>query len=137
MPSQSPVSSAISAPSVPSQPFAPAGSSVPIQPTPSPVADEVRARLLEIVADQTGYAADMLDLSMAVEADLGGEQRAGPGGTRIYDHRVHRRGGIGHQVLPGAGDLGDGGQRERDHGCTSHGSGSSPGGASPGGAWPS
>jgi hypothetical protein len=35
-------------------------------------------------------------------------------------------------VLPGAGDLGDGGQRERDHGCTSHGSGASPGGTSRG-----
>ncbi|MFH8453873.1 SDR family NAD(P)-dependent oxidoreductase, partial [Streptomyces fungicidicus] len=42
-------------------------------PTPAPAADadKVRTVLLDVVADKTGYPADMLDLTMDVEADLG------------------------------------------------------------------
>ncbi|MFF9202233.1 beta-ketoacyl synthase N-terminal-like domain-containing protein, partial [Streptomyces sp. NPDC014986] len=40
-------------------------------PAAGPDADEVRTVLLDVVADKTGYPADMLDLTMDVEADLG------------------------------------------------------------------
>ncbi|WP_030213127.1 type I polyketide synthase [Streptomyces sp. NRRL WC-3626] len=43
----------------------------PAAPSTGPDADTVRATLLEVVADKTGYPADMLDLTMNVEADLG------------------------------------------------------------------
>ncbi|PAZ12866.1 type I polyketide synthase, partial [Streptomyces sp. SA15] len=38
---------------------------------PTPSADDVRGVLLDVVAGKTGYPADMLDLGMDVEADLG------------------------------------------------------------------
>jgi acyl transferase domain-containing protein/acyl carrier protein len=37
----------------------------------SPVGADLVARMLEVVADKTGYPVEMLDLSMALEADLG------------------------------------------------------------------
>ncbi|MFI7068347.1 SDR family NAD(P)-dependent oxidoreductase [Kribbella sp. NPDC050124] len=40
-------------------------------PSAGPSADEVRTALLDIVAEKTGYPADMLDLDMNIEADLG------------------------------------------------------------------
>ncbi|HST84823.1 MAG TPA: SDR family NAD(P)-dependent oxidoreductase, partial [Kineosporiaceae bacterium] len=50
----------------------PAPEAAPAAAAPSgAVSAAVQSRLLEIVADQTGYAADMLDLSMGVEGDLG------------------------------------------------------------------
>ncbi|MFI9815031.1 type I polyketide synthase [Saccharothrix variisporea] len=39
--------------------------------TPAPAAEDVTAVLLSVVEQKTGYPADMLDLSMDVEADLG------------------------------------------------------------------
>ena len=38
---------------------------------PAPAGDEVEARVLEIVAEQTGYPSDLLDLDLDLEADLG------------------------------------------------------------------
>ena len=37
----------------------------------APAGDEVEARVLEIVAEQTGYPSDLLDLDLDLEADLG------------------------------------------------------------------
>jgi acyl transferase domain-containing protein/NAD(P)-dependent dehydrogenase (short-subunit alcohol dehydrogenase family)/acyl carrier protein len=51
--------------------FAPA----PAAPAPAPVemspADEVKQRVLQIIAEKTGYPIDMLDLDLDLEADLG------------------------------------------------------------------
>jgi 3-oxoacyl-(acyl-carrier-protein) synthase/NAD(P)-dependent dehydrogenase (short-subunit alcohol dehydrogenase family) len=41
------------------------------QPSPSPALDPVTAKVLEIVAEKTGYPTDMLDLDLDLEADLG------------------------------------------------------------------
>ncbi|MET9427797.1 MULTISPECIES: SDR family NAD(P)-dependent oxidoreductase [unclassified Streptomyces] len=68
---------AITATSAP--PATPAPVTAPLAPTPvsaptaAPAVDAeaVRAALLEVVAQKTGYPADMLDLAMDVEADLG------------------------------------------------------------------
>jgi NAD(P)-dependent dehydrogenase (short-subunit alcohol dehydrogenase family) len=46
----------------------------PILPTPLPVAapdDSIKEKVLEIVADKSGYPKDMLDLDLDLEADLG------------------------------------------------------------------
>ena len=49
----------------------------PVAPTPSPVAaeaatdDSIQEKVLEIVAEKTGYPKDMLDLDLDLEADLG------------------------------------------------------------------
>ena len=49
----------------------------PSQPAPEPATeappatDDVEARVLELVAEQTGYPSDMLDLDLDLEADLG------------------------------------------------------------------
>ena len=40
-------------------------------PAPSPAASAVAAALLEVVSEKTGYPADMLDLGMSLDADLG------------------------------------------------------------------
>ena len=61
------------APAVPSA----APISEPTVPTPSPVAaqaatdDAIKEKVLEIVAEKTGYPKDMLDLDLDLEADLG------------------------------------------------------------------
>ncbi|WP_405534125.1 SDR family NAD(P)-dependent oxidoreductase [Streptomyces sp. NBC_00075] len=83
------------APAVPAAPVAPAAVAAPVVPAPvslpvslpaptpveAPVAseppstdvtaDDVQAALLDVVSQKTGYPAEMLDLSMDVEADLG------------------------------------------------------------------
>ncbi|MCV7075869.1 SDR family oxidoreductase [Mycobacterium szulgai] len=43
----------------------------PPRPTAAPPGVDLVAQMLEVVADKTGYPAEMLDLSMALEADLG------------------------------------------------------------------
>jgi malonyl CoA-acyl carrier protein transacylase len=50
---------------------APAAPSPATVPTPSPAGDAVTRRVLEIVAEQTGYPSDMLQLDLDLEADLG------------------------------------------------------------------
>src|SRR3712207_4280460 len=42
-----------------------------LRPARAPAAEEVRSILLAVVAEKTGYPAEMLDLSMALDADLG------------------------------------------------------------------
>jgi malonyl CoA-acyl carrier protein transacylase len=63
-----------SAPSAPATPAA-APSAAPSAPSAAPAAesgaDPVQARVLEIVAQQTGYPPEMLDLELDLEADLG------------------------------------------------------------------
>ncbi|MEN0061781.1 MAG: SDR family NAD(P)-dependent oxidoreductase [Myxococcota bacterium] len=51
-------------------PAAPAPTATPAAPAPAAGLD-LNALLLEVVADKTGYPADMLEMSMALEADLG------------------------------------------------------------------
>ncbi|ORA22972.1 hypothetical protein BST12_08155 [Mycobacterium angelicum] len=56
----------------PAAPVAPAAAPPsPPPPTASPPGVDLVAQMLEVVADKTGYPAEMLDLSMALEADLG------------------------------------------------------------------
>ena len=43
----------------------------PPEPSPRAAADEVRDRVLDLVAEKTGYPKDMLDLDLDLEADLG------------------------------------------------------------------
>jgi malonyl CoA-acyl carrier protein transacylase len=43
----------------------------PAAPTPSPALDEVESRVLAIVAEQTGYPPELLDMDLDLEADLG------------------------------------------------------------------
>ncbi|MCV7074503.1 hypothetical protein, partial [Mycobacterium szulgai] len=50
---------------------APAPAPSPPPPTAAPPGVDLVAQMLEVVADKTGYPAEMLDLSMALEADLG------------------------------------------------------------------
>ncbi|HEX6228083.1 MAG TPA: beta-ketoacyl synthase N-terminal-like domain-containing protein, partial [Solirubrobacterales bacterium] len=57
---------------------APAAEPAPAEPTPAapepsaaPSEEEITARILEVVAEQTGYPADMLDPELDLEADLG------------------------------------------------------------------
>jgi acyl transferase domain-containing protein/NADP-dependent 3-hydroxy acid dehydrogenase YdfG len=58
-------------------PAAPTPAPATPAPTPAPTAagaghaDQISAVLLEVVAEKTGYPADMLELSMDIEADLG------------------------------------------------------------------
>ena len=58
-------------------PSSPTVSSQPTVPTPAPVAaqaatdDAIKEKVLEIVAEKTGYPKDMLDLDLDLEADLG------------------------------------------------------------------
>ncbi|MER6127730.1 SDR family NAD(P)-dependent oxidoreductase [Streptomyces sp. NPDC001795] len=75
------------APAVPALPEAPAALAAPTPTAPEPTssdalpapeapstgvsADDVATALLDVVAQKTGYPADMLDLGMDVEADLG------------------------------------------------------------------
>ena len=44
---------------------------VPRAAAPAPAADDVEAQVMEIVAAQTGYPTDLLDLDLDLEADLG------------------------------------------------------------------
>ena len=39
--------------------------------TPAPTEDSIKEKVLEIVAEKTGYPKDMLDLDLDLEADLG------------------------------------------------------------------
>jgi acyl transferase domain-containing protein/NAD(P)-dependent dehydrogenase (short-subunit alcohol dehydrogenase family) len=61
---------------VPARTVAPAPPA-PVETTPSPVAvqaptiDSIKEKVLDIVADKTGYPKDMLDLDLDLEADLG------------------------------------------------------------------
>ncbi len=51
-----------------------ASAHVPVAPVavaPAPVSSDLVVQMLEVVADKTGYPVEMLDLSMALEADLG------------------------------------------------------------------
>ncbi len=60
----------VAAPALPPPPPAP----VVAPPPPAPVAsanDRVQKALIEVVAEKTGYPAEMLDLDMALDADLG------------------------------------------------------------------
>ncbi|MDJ0953921.1 MAG: SDR family NAD(P)-dependent oxidoreductase [Acidimicrobiia bacterium] len=59
------------APPPPSAPEAPAVTAPPVEPEPAPDGDSIAAKVLEIVAAQTGYPSDMLDLDLDLEADLG------------------------------------------------------------------
>ncbi|MBK8256977.1 MAG: SDR family NAD(P)-dependent oxidoreductase [Polyangiaceae bacterium] len=65
--------SAPAAPSTPSAPDAPAATpaSPSAQTGSTSFADEVRAKVLDVVAAQTGYPRDMLDMDLDLEADLG------------------------------------------------------------------
>jgi acyl carrier protein/NAD(P)-dependent dehydrogenase (short-subunit alcohol dehydrogenase family) len=45
--------------------------SPPLENAPEPAVDAVQARVLQIVAEKTGYPPDMLDLDLDLEADLG------------------------------------------------------------------
>ncbi|NWG21710.1 MAG: SDR family NAD(P)-dependent oxidoreductase [Chloroflexi bacterium] len=59
------------APVAPAMPT-PAPVTAPATPVaPAPVADVVTARVLEVVAEKTGYPPEMLDLDLDLEADLG------------------------------------------------------------------
>ena len=69
-------SAAESAPAVPAQPCSgipPCLPSLsPWQPRPAAITDEsIKEKVLEIVAEKTGYPKDMLDLDLDLEADLG------------------------------------------------------------------
>ncbi|MCK9923610.1 acyltransferase domain-containing protein, partial [Frankia sp. AgPm24] len=66
-PAVSSVAPAAPAISVPAQPAAPDTAPQPTGLT----ADAVRSTLIEVVAEKTGYAADMIDTGMDLEADLG------------------------------------------------------------------
>jgi polyketide-type polyunsaturated fatty acid synthase PfaA len=57
------------APAMPEPPLATAPATAAA--APSPAAADVVALMIKIVADKTGYPVEMLDLSMALEADLG------------------------------------------------------------------
>ncbi|MCS6938523.1 MAG: acyltransferase domain-containing protein, partial [Roseiflexus sp.] len=67
------------APVAPAPPPAPAPAPAPVAPAPAPVApaapapemDGVTAKVLQIVAEKTGYPPEMLDLDLDLEADLG------------------------------------------------------------------
>ena len=59
----------VTVPTTVKAPAPPAPASMPADAQPTP--GDVRAVLLEIVADKTGYPADMLDSTMDIEADLG------------------------------------------------------------------
>ncbi|MFX5611195.1 phosphopantetheine-binding protein, partial [Acinetobacter baumannii] len=48
---------------------APTASAAP--PPAAPAGDAIEARVLEIVAEQTGYPTDLLDMELDLEADLG------------------------------------------------------------------
>ena len=50
------------------EPTPPASIEVPVA---SPTADSIKDKVLEIVAEKTGYPRDMLDLDLDLEADLG------------------------------------------------------------------
>ena len=54
---------------MPGPPSAPAA--VTTRVAPSPAGADLVALMLDVVADKTGYPVEMLDLSMALEADLG------------------------------------------------------------------
>ena len=58
---------------VPAVPVPAAAAFVPAQAAPpaAPVSDPVTAKVLQVVADKTGYPSDMLDLELDLEADLG------------------------------------------------------------------
>ena len=47
------------------------GTGDPSAATTAPIGDEVLAKVTEIVADMTGYPADLLDPDLDLEADLG------------------------------------------------------------------
>ena len=64
-----PVAAAASVPVASSPAAAPAAAAA--APAGSSFADEVKAKVLEIVAAQTGYPRDMLDMELDLEADLG------------------------------------------------------------------
>jgi 3-oxoacyl-(acyl-carrier-protein) synthase/acyl carrier protein/NAD(P)-dependent dehydrogenase (short-subunit alcohol dehydrogenase family) len=49
----------------------PASGDRPAPPAPEPAEDPVRQRVLEIIAEKTGYPPDMLDMDLDLEADLG------------------------------------------------------------------
>ncbi|WBB78427.1 SDR family NAD(P)-dependent oxidoreductase [Micromonospora sp. WMMD882] len=82
-PAAAPVSAAVTPVATPAAAPAATPAAAPVSPAAAPVspavapaaagadADTVRAALLNIVADKTGYPTDMLDPSMDVEADLG------------------------------------------------------------------
>ena len=67
---QQPIESA-PAPVQPTTPAAPAPEPEPIPVEPQPETSPFETVLLETVAEKTGYPADMLDLDMQLEADLG------------------------------------------------------------------
>ncbi len=52
-------------------PAAPASVAAPPAPEPAPAGDDVPARVLAVVAEQTGYPPDLLDMDLDLEADLG------------------------------------------------------------------
>ncbi len=67
-PAPSPARVEVPAPIVPS---VPTPAPVAVIPTPTPEASPVGDALLAVVSEKTGYPADMLDLGMALDADLG------------------------------------------------------------------
>ncbi len=53
------------------EPVAEPAPAAPAATAPAPAADDVEAQVMEIVAAQTGYPTDLLDLDLDLEADLG------------------------------------------------------------------
>ncbi|MBP1598401.1 MAG: beta-ketoacyl synthase, partial [Acidobacteria bacterium] len=49
----------------------PRAADLPVQAPPAPAEDPVKVKVLEIIAQKTGYPTDMLDLDLDLEADLG------------------------------------------------------------------
>ncbi|MGW3647112.1 SDR family NAD(P)-dependent oxidoreductase [Streptomyces sp. NPDC000878] len=77
-PPAAPVAAAVEAPVAPASVSLPAPGPVPTAapeasepPSTDVTADDVQAALLDVVSQKTGYPAEMLDLGMDVEADLG------------------------------------------------------------------
>src|SRR4029079_17941009 len=56
---------------VPAAPAEAAPAATATATSPEPTADDVEAQVMEIVAAQTGYPTDLLDLDLDLEADLG------------------------------------------------------------------
>ncbi|BFO16193.1 hypothetical protein SHKM778_25810 [Streptomyces sp. KM77-8] len=72
-----------------------------------PDADTVRTTLLEVVADKTGYPADMLDLTMNVEADLGIDSIKRVEIMGVIQERFHTTTTAGPEQLAELRTLGD------------------------------
>ncbi|HEX2467625.1 MAG TPA: beta-ketoacyl synthase N-terminal-like domain-containing protein, partial [Solirubrobacterales bacterium] len=59
------------APPAAAEPAEPAAEPPAQEPAPAPAGDDVEARVLAIVAEETGYPPDLLDMDLDLEADLG------------------------------------------------------------------